>query len=111
MFSVHHQNPNFTHHIYQAAQTRGHAYHSEPFRMTNTLHEQQDFHHRGFSRSDTLLYSTLPHEYCSHDLHNSIITTNNSEAIPYGQARGTSYESSLLSSIMIKQTMIWVHCL
>ena len=37
-------------HTSQVAQTRGHANHTAPFRMTNTSHEQQGFHHKGSSR-------------------------------------------------------------
>ena len=57
---IYHQNLHFTNYTYQAAQIRGYAYHAAPFRMINTSHEQQDFQHRGSSRSDGLLYSTFP---------------------------------------------------
>ena len=73
--------------------------------MTNTSHEQQGFYHRGSSRLDGLLYGTVPHEYYNDGLHNSNITKNHPEAIPFGQTRDTIYEGSLFSSIMIEQTI------
>ena len=104
--NTHHRNGHFTNHTYQVTQTRGHAHHTAPFRMTNTSHEQQGFYHRGSPRSNGSLYSTFPCEYYNDGLHNSNITANCLEAIPFGQARGTIYEGSLLLSVMIEQTII-----
>ena len=98
-----HQNSHFTNNTYQAAQTTGHAHHTAPFRMTNISHDQQGFHHRGSSKLDSSLYGTFPHEDYNHCLHNSNIATNHPEGIPFGQARGTIYEGSLLSSGMISK--------
>ena len=81
--NAHHGN-HFTNHTYQTAQTRGHAHHTSSFKMMNTPHEQQAFHHRGFPRSDHSLYSTFPHKYYNYGLHNSNIITDHPEAIPFG---------------------------
>ena len=75
----------FTNHTNQATQTR-HTHDTAPFRMTNTSHEQ-GFYHRGSPRSNHSLYSTVLCEYDSSGLHNSNITTNCLEAIPFIQAR------------------------
>ena len=99
-------NSPFTNHTYQTTQTRGHTCHTAPFRMTNTSHEQQGFYHRGPARLDGLLHGTSPCEYYNHGLHNTNITTYHLETIPFGQARGTIYEDSLFSSVMIEQTII-----
>ena len=93
--NVCHQNLNFTNHTYEAAQTRGHAQHTTPFRMTNTSYEPQSFHHRGSFRLDGSLYGSFPCEYYNHSLNNSIITSNCPVAIPFGQERGTIYNGSL----------------
>ena len=74
--------------------------------MLNMSQEQQGFYHRGSPRSDSLLYSTFPHEYYKHAIHNSNISINHPETIPFAEVRGTMYEGSLLSSVMIEQTII-----
>ena len=39
-------------------------------------------------------------------LHNSHITANHLDAIPFGQVRGTTYEGSMLPSVMVELTII-----
>ena len=97
-------NSHFINQIYQATQIRGHAH--VPFRMMNRSQDQQGFYHREPPRSNSSLYSTFPLEYYNHALHNSNITANHLETIPSAQARSTIYEGSLLSSVMIEQTII-----
>ena len=88
--------------MYQKIQIRGQATNNVPFRMMNA--SQEGFYHIGSPQSDSLLYSTFPHEYYNNALHNSNICTNHPETIP--EARDTTSESSLLSSVMIEQTII-----
>ena len=57
--------------------------------MTNTSLEQQGFYHRGPCRSKGSLYGTFPCVYYSDGLHNSNITTDCLEAIPFRQPRVT----------------------
>ena len=73
--------------------------------MTNTS-QQQGFYHRGSPRSNSPLYSIFACEYYNHALHNSDITANRPETVPFTQTRGILYEGSLLSSAMIEQTII-----
>ena len=103
---MHHQNTNFINNTYLVAQTRGYVHHITPFRMRNTSQEQQGFHHRVSSRLEGLIYGTFLCGHYNHGLHNTIITANCPKAIPFGQARGTIYEGSLLLSVTIDQTII-----
>ena len=59
--------------------------------MTNASQEQ-DFHHRGSSRSDNSFYDSFLCEYYKHAFHNSNITTNHLEKIPTAQVRGPIYD-------------------
>ena len=101
-----HENDHFRNNTYQATQTRGYAQYTTPFRITNTLHEQQGYFYRGSSRLNGSLYGTFPCEYYNHGSHNSNIIVNHPEAIPCGQARGKMYDSSLLLSVSRAQTII-----
>ena len=61
----------------------------------NTLQEQQGFYQRGSPRSNSLLYSTFPHEYYKNALHISNISTYHLVTISMAQARGTIFVDSL----------------
>ena len=102
----HHGNGHFTNHTYQAAQTREHTHYTIWFRMTKTSHEQQGFHNRESPRLDGSFNGTFSCENYNNALHNCYVIVNHMEAVPFGQARGTIYESSLLSSVMIELTMM-----
>ena len=75
--------------------------------MMNMSQEQQGFYHRESPRSGNSLYGTFPHKYYNHILHNSNISTNHLEKIPLSQTRGIIYEGSLLSFVIMEQTIIW----
>ena len=97
------KNCHFTSQTYKGNQNRRHIYHTTPFRLSGTMHEQQGFHHRGSPRSSNWFYGTSPHDYYNNVFHNSNITVSNQETLPH--ARSTIYEGNLLSSFMIEWTI------
>ena len=104
--NTHNVNSYFTNQTYQTTQIRGHTHNNAPFRTMNMSQKQQGLYHNGSSKSDSSLYATFPCQYYNHALHNSTITANCHETIPFAQARGTIYEGSLLLTVMIEQIII-----
>ena len=97
-------NGHFINCTYQGTQNRRLTYHIAPFISSNTACNQQGFQHRRSHKSSNWFYSISSCKYSNNVFHTSNITARNLEKPPH--ARGTVNEGSLLSSMMIEQTII-----